>query len=227
VPSLYFIGFYIALNIFMSLTSFGAGVAYTAHLGGYAFGFGIGMSLLWLKVLPREAFDMPALIKHWNRRREFRQLAQSEFTPWQSQAATRMAPDGLSDEDFNELTSRRAAVGKAVADHDGARAADAYQRLLDFDDKQAMPASVQHDVGNLAMGAGRYALAAKAYERFLDQYPSDSAAPEVQLMLGRIYMRYLDDRGRAREIITAARDRQRDPQRRELADTWLAELRGS
>ncbi|MBI1371844.1 MAG: rhomboid family intramembrane serine protease [Phycisphaera sp.] len=225
VPAMWFIAVNIGMNVFFSIEG-GGGVAYVAHLGGYAYGFAIGMALLGLKVLPREPFDMPALIKHWNRRREFRELARRDYTPWQKQAADRMGR-AADDPEFDELTRRRAAVSSAVAEHDGARAADAYQRLLDLDDTQTMSTTVQHDLGNLAAAAGRYAIAARAYERFLTTYPADAAAPEVQLMLGRIYMRYLDDRARAREVLTEARDRQRDPQRRELAEAWLTELGGA
>ena len=46
IPSMWFIGFAIAKDLLFQGFSAGQGVAYMAHLGGYAFGFGISMTLL-------------------------------------------------------------------------------------------------------------------------------------------------------------------------------------
>ena len=53
--------------------SFGgpSNVAYTAHLSGYAAGFGVAMGMLLIRGLPRDQFDLLALWKRWHQRRVF------------------------------------------------------------------------------------------------------------------------------------------------------------
>lgn len=43
-------------------------VAYSAHLGGYAFGFSIAMLMLGVRAMPRNQFDLLALWNRWLRR---------------------------------------------------------------------------------------------------------------------------------------------------------------
>ncbi|GAG48796.1 unnamed protein product, partial [marine sediment metagenome] len=45
-------------------------VAYQAHLAGYLFGFVAALLLLFFRALPRDQFDILALWKRWNQRRE-------------------------------------------------------------------------------------------------------------------------------------------------------------
>ena len=58
------------------------GVAYAAHLGGYLFGFAIGMLLLWRNLVPRGEFDMVYLWKQASRRRAMRRALDGSGTPW-------------------------------------------------------------------------------------------------------------------------------------------------
>ncbi len=60
ISSIYLILFQIGYNVFMHLSG-APGVAYLAHLSGYAYGFVVGMGLLKSRLLPREPYDLLAL----------------------------------------------------------------------------------------------------------------------------------------------------------------------
>jgi len=57
ISSIMLILFQVGYNVLFQLMGDG-GVAYLAHLSGYAYGFMVGMSLLRVCLLPREAFDL-------------------------------------------------------------------------------------------------------------------------------------------------------------------------
>ena len=76
VPALWFIAFKMILFDNM-IASFGSTVAYDAHLAGYAYGIGITLLLLATRLVNSSSFDLWAMIKHWNRRRLYRDAVAS------------------------------------------------------------------------------------------------------------------------------------------------------
>src|SRR5437868_10839319 len=77
IPSLWFIGGFFAYDIFLQAaehTAGGGGVAHMAHVGGTVFGFGLCFALLAVSLLPRDQFDIVALVQRWNKRRQYRDL---------------------------------------------------------------------------------------------------------------------------------------------------------
>jgi membrane associated rhomboid family serine protease len=82
IPSAWFIGFFFAKDFLMNFSHAPGGVAHGAHLGGTVFGAGVTFALLSVNLLPRDHFDVVALVKQWNRRRQFRDLTASGYDPF-------------------------------------------------------------------------------------------------------------------------------------------------
>jgi membrane associated rhomboid family serine protease len=235
VPSLWFIGFYFALDVINQF--FGGGrVAYMAHIAGYLYGFGTGFCLLATGILKHEEFDVFYLFRQARRRAAFR--AASRAGPagmWDTaqadtdkrlrkQANTR---DTGNDELSVRLSLTKSQVTGLLARGDLAGAARAYRRVLA--EAPEATASVlgerqQLDVASQLYALGEYTDAARAYELLLARYPASPRRDEVRLMLGLIYARRLDQPERARALISAAREGLRDEAQVELADQLLADL---
>lgn len=217
--------FQIAQNILFQFIGF-EGVAYLAHLGGYAYGFIIGMVLLLVRLLPREPYDMLALIEQRRRRSAFRKMTQQGYHPWEHAGAGAIpgseAPPVT--EQQREIMEQRSRVAAALADHDVVAAARLYRELLERDPQQVMNQQQQLDIANELMSEGRYDEAANAYELFLKQYASYPQREQVQLILGLIYARYLGQAQRAKELLQSAKERLHGSDR-DLAQQVLSELK--
>ena len=217
--------FQVAENVILQVA--GAGhVAYLAHLWGYGYGFVVGIALLLTRLLPREPYDLLAMIDQRRRRVQFRLMTQQGFRPWESEhpdavGETGGHSQGKADSKLMEL---RARITAELANHELDRAADLYEDLLERDPGQVMSPQQQLDLANQLMSLGRHATAAKAYELFLNAHRTDPQREQVELILGLLYARYLDRRQRARELLTAALQRLHDPQQKELARQVLAEI---
>ena len=57
-------------------------VAHMAHIGGSIFGFAVAMSLLSVRLLPRDMWDLFAIADRWNRRRQHRDLVSRGYDPF-------------------------------------------------------------------------------------------------------------------------------------------------
>lgn len=226
VSGMLLILFQIGQNILFHLMGTG-NVAYLAHLGGYAYGFIIGMALLLLRLMPREPYDMLALIEQRRRRAAFRRMTQRGYHPWEHAGPGNGPPTGeappVSDQE-RRLMEQRSAIAAALADHRLTDATRFYRELLALDPEQVMGQQQQLDLANQLMSEGRYDHAATAYELFLKQYAAYPQREQVQLILGLIYARYLQQPDRARELLTAARERLHGSDR-DLAQQVLGELR--
>jgi len=228
VASIILILFQIGQDLFFYFFS-ASPVAYEAHLGGYLYGFTVGMLLLWTKLLPREPYDMFILISQWRRRQQFKALNKQGQSPWAS-ASWKSAPPGadeaageLSEQD-QQLVELRTAIGKSLANHDPETATHDYLQLLELDGSQVLSEKNQLDVANHLMQKGSYEQAATAYELMLNHYPRYSDRDQVQLILGLIYARYLSRKQRAKELLTAALPELTDPGQKQLAQEVLDEI---
>ncbi len=185
-----------------------SGVAYLAHLAGYAYGFAIGMGLLMGRILPREPYDMLALIERRRRRAQFTRMTRQGYRPWEHgkpgdpPGKSAKAPPVTEQE--ARLMKARAAISAALTDHDMPKAASLYVDLLQEDSEQVMGQQQQLDIANQLMSEGSYAAAAGAYQLFLVTYKNYADRQQVQLILGLIFARYLDQRQRAKELLNQA-----------------------
>jgi hypothetical protein len=196
-------------------------VAHVAHLSGFAFGFGVSLSLLAGHLLPRDQFDVWALIKQWNRRRQYREMVAKGYNPFaygpavagpagggMGGLASRGGPadraDGPPDPHAQRISEMRAEISESIAHHDLPRAAELYLGLRGLAPEQVLSRQAQLDVANQLNAQQLYAEAADAYEAFLRTYPKFEQIEQVELMLGLIYARYLQQYDRAKEYLVKA-----------------------
>jgi membrane associated rhomboid family serine protease len=221
-PSMYFILLAFAKDVIFQFADVG-NVAYLAHISGNIYGFAIGMGLLAVRILPREPYDFLALLDRWNRRRQLRTMARQGASPWQADAPVAMAQHTLTDAQ-ERILRLRASVQQALRERRHPEALAAYEQLVEADPRQVLPRQFQLDLAAWAMRAGQFTTAAQAYEGFLRAYPRDLEAHEINLVLGLLYSRYLDDARRARPLLEHAQAHHTDPARRALAEDLLAEI---
>jgi len=225
ISSMLLILFRVGQDLVFELMNIG-GVAYIAHLAGYVFGFGICMGLLKVRLLKREPFDMLALLEQRRRRAQFQSMTREGLNPWASDTADR--PDDAQSRDAaprEELMMMRQKIIDALTEHDSAEASELYEQLLHDDPAQVLSQEHQLDLANQLMQRGQYDVAARAYELFLTTYGSYSQHEQVEMILGLLYARYLDQPDRARTLLARARPRLNDREQQKLADQMLNDLK--
>ena len=202
------------------------GVAYIAHLAGYLFGFSVGLGLLKARLLKREPFDMLSLLEQRRRRAQFRSMSREGSKPWTSGPTREPSPaDGVEQAESHIVAIRlREQIANALGRQASDEAAGLYEKLLEQDSTQVLSQENQLDLANHLMQQGRYDVAARAYELFLKAYGSYAQHEQVELILGLLYARYLDQPERARALLAGARPRLNAPEERKLADQILEEL---
>jgi membrane associated rhomboid family serine protease len=208
-------------------------VAHLAHLSGYSLGFAVGIILLATGLVPRDHYDLLALINRWRRRREYSRLVNQGYNPFTSIPSSRpsMSPPGFplrsapaAAEPDPRIAALREQILQQRKEHRLADAAAAYVQLKQIDPSQVMPAEVQLDMGNQLMSEGKYQHAAQTYEDYLKFYPTSQDAQQVELILGLIYARYQSQPQRAIELLNKALTKLHDPGQRALAEQELRQL---
>lgn len=197
-------------------------VAYSAHLAGYSFGFLVTLAMLLLRGLPRNQFDLLALISRWQRRTG---LTTGGGMP----RARPVVVEEMDSRPIHPLTLTpaerlREEIVEAVAQRDFAEAAAGYLRLRALDEEQVLPRQAQLEVANYLAQTQRQQEAATAYEAFLQAYPTAADAPQVRLLLGLIYGRYLAALDKARQHLEAARAELSLSDQRRLAEEELRQV---
>lgn len=239
VSSLFFLAIQFVVNLWMSAQvavapGVSSGVAYVAHSAGYVYGIGIGAALLLLRMLPRDAFDLPNLVKAWRRRQQYKRMVAGGFSPFAErgeEAQTKRPVDAKvrvakrNDTASAVSLAHRKELSVAIGRNDLAGAAQHYQQLVADDPQLVLPRQQQLDIANHLMGDQSYAPAAEAYERFLSQHPHYRYVADIHLMLGLLYGRYLNRDDRAAEMLDQARIGLTDPTKLQLAQAELAEVR--
>lgn len=194
-------------------------IAFSAHLGGYAFGFVVPMLFLLAGALPRNQFDLLAVWKRWNQRTHWGgqpDLRRVVARPVRPAAA---GPDG----EHSALDREREDVLDRLAERDLLEAARLYLRLIEMRPGAVLPRSQQLDIANHFAQRQLYAPAARAYEAYLAHYAASPDSGRVRLMLGLIYNRYLNDFERAALNLREALERVSDEPQRRLAQAELRE----
>lgn len=233
VSSLYFILIQFAFDSFMTLRSSTTpgtgGVAYAAHATGYGFGILVAAGLLAAKLMPRDDFDLLHMIKAHRRRAQYRNMAKRGYAPF----APSSSPSGARRVEVTTVASTPASaeeleLRRKIADactiHDMSHAAELYRQLAELAENPVLPQQQQLDVANQLMAARRYAPAAQAYEQFIKTYPRYEYLADIHLMLGLLYGRYLHQYAEAESYLTRARDNLRDPGKRAMAQSDLANV---
>ena len=188
IPGIVLVLIFVGLDLFgqlgqsVSSTSRG-GIAYSAHLFGYAFGMLSMLALLGSGILKRTEFDLFFIMKQMKRRREMRAAVNQSRSPWVKDVST------LS-------------VATPQATTDVLRAGTPMRRQLsDADAKREL-----HDAGT-RWSRGEFSAAANAWERFAQRFPSHPDSDGALLLAAVTYARKLNDPTRARELAQRLVDR--------------------
>ena len=180
-------------------------VAHMAHITGTVFGAVLCLVLLGLRLLPRDQFDMLALLGRWNRRRQYRSMVSQGYNPF---AYIPPQPVDVRPQELDPRTVRmleiRAEISEAIAHHNLPHAAYLFLELKKLDPTQVLSRQAQLDVANQLASQQFFEQAAEAYEQFLTHYPNFEQIEQVELMLGVIYARYLHRYERARQLLLRA-----------------------
>jgi membrane associated rhomboid family serine protease len=230
VPALYFIAFKLIIwdNIFEPRLA-PAAIAYSAHLAGYAFGIAASLGMLATGLISTSSFDLWAMIKQWNRRRRYRDAVSSGYDPFAGRAETRrikvkevkspaqQQKDEKSQELRNEISNR-------MLERNLSAAAALYLELMNHDSEQILPRQNLLDIANQLAGDSKHTESARAYEQFLTHYRTYEYAEQVELMLGILYCRYLNQPEPAVKYLEAAAKKLTDPGQLKMCQDELDRL---
>lgn len=229
LPALYFI--LLKLIVIDNILARGKGaIAYDAHLAGYVYGIGVTLALLMSRLLDGNGIDLWTTIRHWNRRRLYRDTVANGYNPFTGEGPRKRveAREVPRPEDAAKLTrieEIRHEISRRIAERNIPVAADLYLELVRLDREQMLPRQHLLDVANQLASDHREAEAAQAYEQFLAQYSSYEYADQVELMLGILYARYLNRPQEAAEHLGRACEKLSDPNQLAMCRQELARLR--
>ncbi|MBL1216284.1 MAG: rhomboid family intramembrane serine protease [Planctomycetes bacterium] len=192
IPSLWFIGFSFARDVFSQLRG-GGEIAYSAHIAGNVFGCAVGLGLLFFRLLPREPYDLFTLVSHWYRRRRFRRIAERGYDPWagvrRGKPSAWKKSRGKKEEAGSESSVGAEATPADRSDRPRTQVPvqdGSSQPGDDHSAEQSIPTRAEHDeaealiptpeqVAREALGelleAGRYEAAADAYVQLMTDFP--------------------------------------------------------
>jgi membrane associated rhomboid family serine protease len=222
IPSIWLIlGFFLLQDVVLQFFHLGStggdNVAHIAHIAGTLFGLSVCMSLLAVHLLPRDQFDVLALMQRWNKRRQYQDLVRKGYDPFAYTPPKRVMPDP----NIDRIHDLRADISELIAQHKVPEAAVQYVQLHEIDSRQVLAKQNQLDVANQLYSDGQYPLAAHAYELFIQHYPKYENLEHVRLMLGILYSRYLGRYDAAREQFKLALGRLHNEREIELAKAEL------
>jgi len=206
-----------------------AGIAYSAHLAGYAFGIAAMLVLLAGGLVESTGFDLWSMLKQWNRRRHFRDMVSTGYDAFTGRRAAKQikvkeVESKAQKQQRQEIRRLREEIGSRIAERNLSAAAQLYLELMAVDNKQIPPRRYLLDIANQLASESKYAEAARAYETFLAHYSNYEYIEQVQLMLGLIYARYLDRAESAIKHLQAAADKLSDADQLRMCRDELAKL---
>lgn len=199
-------------------------VAHEAHLAGYAFGITATMLLLATKLLQADHFDLWSMSKQWNRRRQFRDIANGAGPNNSSKWVKSKVKSSAHQEKEQAINDLRAKISNLIYQKNLAEAANTYLDLTQIDINHILPRQQQLDIANQLMSMSDWKQASKAYELFLIHYQNCQYSEQVELMLGVIYARYLHKPAKAVEYLKAARLKITDQGQKNMCDEELTKL---
>ncbi len=226
IPAIWFITFKL-IFIDNVLARTGQNIAYDAHLAGYAFGAGILLLFLGTNVLTPSGNDLWTMIRQWNRRRRYRK-AVADYDPFTGIGKNSKGPFKTEASQPTKQDKRVHSLRNEIAQRMNQRnipaAAEAYLDLMAVDNTQLLPRAYLLEIANQLAGQNRYEEAARAYEQFLENYGSYDYADQVELMLGLIYARYMNETQNAKQHLQAAMEKLSDPGQIKLCREELQKL---
>jgi membrane associated rhomboid family serine protease len=226
IPSMWFIAFFFIKDVVLNFSAEPTGTAHMAHVSGTLYGLGVCFALLSVQLLPRDQFDVVALVQRWNKRRQYRDMVSRGYDPFGyiPPALTRDGDTTPADPMLQKIQDLRAEISEAVAHHNHPRAALLFLELKRLDPQQVLSRQAQLEVANQLASQQLYHEAADAYEQFIKHYSNFDQIEQVELMLGLIYARYLNAYEPAREYLLRAMARLHGEREVSMARAELARI---
>ncbi len=232
LPAMYFIAFKLIIwdNIFEPRIAPPVAVAYGAHLAGYIFGIGAMVVLLATHILSGSNYDLWAMIKLWNRRRRYCDAVSSGYDPYTGRTKIKVkeviksAAEQQKEEQIRQLRSE---ISDRMLQHNLPAAAELFIELMEQDSEQILPSKQLLDIANQLAGDNKHAESARAYEQFLSHYSTYEYAEQVELMLGIVYARYLNQPGPAVKHLQIAEKKLSDPGQLKMCRDELARIQNA
>lgn len=221
LQSLWFIVFFFVQDLVLSQSK--DSVAHWAHVGGSVYGASICLLLVVTQLLPRDQYDIWSLLQRWNKRRQYRDLVAKGYNPFELGPVTRVGKPVI-DPRIDRIHELRGAIGEAISRRDYPTAATLYLQLKEIDPAQVLSRQAQLEVATELHQGGHYAEAAEAYELLLKTYPNVDRAEQVELMVGLICARYLQQYERARAHLSRAIERLHGGRELEMAREELSRV---
>lgn len=189
--------------------------AWMVHLAGYGIGFVIGCLLLMTRLVPRDQFDVLALINRMRRRVAFRAaLTVGEMSADQRVYKTLTNPFRKSGPDpaieMNEKAAvLRATLAEDCRNADWKAAGQRYSELLGLPGLSAAVRALQRDrqmeLCSGLMQAGEYRAAHAAFSAFVAAYPRDRDAFAARAMGAMVQFRHLGETAAAVAVLQELR----------------------
>ena len=196
IRALYLIGFKLIVWDNILTADKNLGIAYNAHLAGYAFGIVAMLGLLSIGLIPKDFNDLWSMLRQWNRRRQFHDSVSDGYDPF-SRTGNKTVSAAENEkaeptEQEKQIIDLRARISQTMSERQSEKAAQLYIELVTLDPSQILPRQLQLDIANQLMSEGQWEQSARAYEKFLAQYRTYEFSEQVHLMLGLLYGRYLN-----------------------------------
>ena len=209
-----------------------AAVAYDAHIAGYAFGIAAILGLLASGLITGSSLDLWAMIKRWNRRRQYRDAVSSGYDPYSGRTTTKqinvkeVKKTPAQQKQEEEITQLRNEITSRINQRNLPAAAKLYLEIMDLDTEQILPRQYLLDIANQLASENKQPQAAAAYEQFLKHYSKYEYVEQVELMLGILYSRYLQNNDLAIKHLQTAAKKLSDPGQLKMCQDELKKLQG-
>ena len=197
-------------------------IAYDAHLAGYVFGIVSLLGLLATGLLSSSQFDLWAMIRRWNLRRQYRDTDSGSVRKHIRVKQVKNTPAQQVREE--EILRMRSEIAERINQSNLSAAAEVYLELMRIDDEQIPARQNLLDIANQLMTMGKYEESALAYEKFLKHYGGYQHSEQIQLMLGVLYARYLKKDAQSLKYLTVARSNLSDPGQLQMCEDEIRRL---
>ena len=121
----------------------------------------------------------------------------------------------------------RGEISNRITQRNLPAATEAYIELMGQDSEQILPRQQLLDISNQLAGENKHIEAARAYEQFLSHYGTYEYAEQVELMLGVIYSRYLNQTESAVKHLQKAEEKLTDPGQLKMCRDELARIQNT
>jgi membrane associated rhomboid family serine protease len=205
-------------------------VAYDAHLSGYGFGIIAMLIMLGTGLVSTSSFDLWSILRQWNRRRRYRDTVARGYDPFsvtggKKRIIVNEVESGRDRERLKKISELKSEISQRIAERNISAAAEKYLELIKFDDRQVLGRQQLLDIANQLASESKHAEAAKAYESFIENHRNYEYIEQVELMLGIIYARYLQQSELAIKHLEKAASGLSDPSQIKMCRDELQRLK--